>query len=482
MAGSMLGTPFDGHINGDLAPAPGERNRRFSGQLTVGQLDLRALTELVLGPDQWFSEGDETSIWPAAFFGAPLLDGLDITLDLRADRLRLDEETALRSTRAELRLTPTLLRLDGLNGGYSGGKLEGSLSLRRSDAEGAATGRIKLTDADLQQLAWRRGDRSVASGTLDVYLEFEGAGRSIASIVAGLNGGGTFAVKEGEFRGLNPQAFQLVTRAVDAGLDLQDDKIEEVFVSHMAAGSLPFDKVEGTLTLVGGRLSARNVVVDSEKAEVFGSAGLDLNTYKLDADFSVKVDPEENAVTGAEPQVGLLFQGDVEVPVRKIDIAPFTAYLTLRAFEQEVERVERLQAEILERDRFARELKRQRQAKARREREALAAAEAAAQAAEEERLRLEERQENGSGTNAQERGNSNSPAPQQQQTENVTADQNLQLTDRIKAVLDASDGSLNLTGTIAAPRAKLESDLPPLDGPVTIEDLINGQFSIPARQ
>ncbi len=492
-SGTFQDTRFDGRLEGDLTSVPGERNRRFNGELNVSQMELRALSELVLGPDQWYALGDGSSVWPTAFFGAPLLDDLDVTLDLRADDLYLDEDTALQSARAEFRLTPLLLRLDGLNGTYAGGKFDGNLSLRRSEAEGAASGRVKLTGADLRQLSWRPDGRAVVSGTGDLYLEFEGIGRSIAAIVAGLNGGGSFTLQNGTVQRLNPQAFLQVTRAVDAGLDLQDDKIEEVFLSHMSAGSLPFEKVEGTLTLVGGRLSARNVVVDAEKAEVFGSAQLDLNTYDLDADFSLKVDPGENAVTGAEPQIGLLFEGPVEAPARSVDITPFTAYLTLRAFEQEVERVERLQAEILERDRLTRELKRQSEAKVRREREAIeaaAAAEAAAQAAEEERLRLEqERLERESQEQEQTQNSEQTPAvPDTQPVEtaaspaNAPADDPIPLTDRIRAVLDASNDNLDLTGASAAPETKPASDLPPLDGPITIEDLLSGQFGIPAGQ
>ncbi len=387
-SGTIGGITFEGRLEGDLEPAPGERNRRFSGELSVSEADLGGLTELVLGPDQWFSAGDGSSIWPVAPFGEPLLDGVDVTLQVKADRLRIGDETEVASPRAELRLTPALLRLDRLEGSFAGGKVNASLSVRRSDAEAALSGRFKLDKADLRQLAWRRDGRAVVSGSLDLFLEFEGAGRSISAIVSGLSGGGTFVMKNGDFRGLNPQAFPLVTRAADAGLDLQDDKIRDVFVSHMDAGSLPFDRVDGTLTLVGGRLSARNVVVDSKKAEIFGSAEVNLGTDELDADFSLKVDPGEDAVTGAEPQVGLLFEGPVDAPVRRVDIAPFSAYLTLRAFEQEVERVEKLQSEILERDRLVRELKHQREAKALREREA----EAAAAAAEEERQRRPEEQ------------------------------------------------------------------------------------------
>ncbi|MEM9632175.1 MAG: AsmA-like C-terminal region-containing protein [Pseudomonadota bacterium] len=471
-SGTIGETSFDGRVEGDLTPAPGERNRRFSGEISLNQSDLRGLSELVLGPDQWFSAGDGSSIWPTATFGAPLLDGIDLTLQFNADRLLIDEATAILNPKAEVRLTPTLLRLDGLNGAFAGGRFSGSLSLRRSDAEAAISGRFKLDNADLRQVAWRPKARAVAAGALDLFLEFEGAGRSISAIVTGLSGGGTFSMEKGDFRGLNPQAFPLVTRAVDAGLDLRDEKIREVFVSHMAAGNLPFERVDGTLTLVGGRLSARNVVVDSEKAEIFGSAEVNIGTYDLDADFSLKVDPGEDAVTGAEPQVGLLFEGPVEAPDRRVDITPFTAYLTLRAFEQEVERVEKLQAEILERDRLARELKRQKEAKVRRER----AAQAAALAAEEERLRLEQRQSETPQPDAVPQSvtepQGGDAASQQQSNAGQSQDTAKPFAERIRAVLGSDAEELEPAATEIAPAAKPSGNLPPLDPPVSIEDLL----------
>ncbi|MHA7777490.1 AsmA family protein [Roseibium sp. M-1] len=478
-SGTIGTTGFEGRLEGDLEPAPGERTRRFSGELSVTDADLRNLTELVLGPDQWFSAGDGSSIWPVAPFGSPLLEGVDLTLQFQADRMLLDEETAIANPRAELRLSPALLRLDGLSGAFAGGALTGSLSIKRTEAEAALSGRIKLDKADLRQLAWRPDERAVASGTLDLFLEFEGAGRSISAIVAGLNGGGTFSMREGDFRSLNPQAFPLVTRAVDAGLDLQDDKIRDVFVSHMAAGSLPFERVDGTLTLVGGRLSARNVVVDSEKAEIFGSAEVNLGSYALDADFSLKVDPGEDAVTGAEPQVGLLFEGPVDAPVRRVDIAPFTAYLTLRAFEQEVERVEKLQSEIMERDRLIREMKVQREAEARRVR--LAAE--AARAAEEERLQLEQEQPGGEAPAEPQQESAVKPPeakkPPQRETRAAPAEPAAApFSERIRAVLGSPETTAS-TPSNSVPAAKPGSDLPPLDPPISIEDLLTRDVGSP---
>lgn len=483
LKGAIAGMAFEGRLGGDLERAPGEQNRRFSGNLKVSRIDLASLSEFVLGPDQWYSAGDGSSIWPVASFGAPLLEGIDLALQLEADRLIVDEDAEIDNPRMEMRLTPAMLRLDGLTGAFAGGALEGSLTLRRSDAEAALSGRVKLDRADLRQLVWRRDNRAVAAGSLDLFLEFQGAGRSISAIVSGLNGGGTFQMREGNFVGVNPQAFQLVTRAVDAGLDLQDDKIRDVFVSHMAAGNLSFDKVEGTLTLVGGRLSARNVVVDAQKAEIFGSAEVDLTDLDLDADFSLKVDPGEDAVTGAEPQVGLLFSGPVDAPTRRVDIAPFTAYLTLRAFEQEVERVEKLQSEILERDRLVREMTFQTEAADRRQR---LAEEEAARAAEEERLRLEQENQaepSGATGNApaeETRNDDAGPGRQSNADEAITSPA---FAERIRSLLEDPSG---VETTQSIPEAKPANSLPPLDPPVSIDDLLTrdtgGPLVLPGAQ
>lgn len=379
--GAVSGVTIEGSIAGNLVPLVSETSRRFTGDLTVSDLDLRVLSEAILGPDQWFSAGDGSSIWPSVAFGSPLLSDIDLTLQVKSDRLQVAEGLEIANASSELRLTPMMLRLDGINGQFASGALTGALAVRRSDAEGALSGRIKLQGADIRRLVWTRNARPVATGLMDLYLEFDGAGRSISAIVSGLNGGGTVSIHDGELRGLNPKAFDLVIRAADAGLELEDDRIKEAFLSHMEAGNLSFSKLEGNLSLLGGRISARNIVVDAADAEIFGSVEADLNTWMLDSDVSIRIDPGENAVTGAEPQVGLLFVGSLDEPERVVDIAPFSAFLTLRAFDLEVRRVERLQAEILERDRLLRELKRYRE-EDRRVEEA-AAAEAARKAAEE---------------------------------------------------------------------------------------------------
>ncbi|MDJ0931181.1 hypothetical protein [Breoghania sp.] len=142
--------------------------------------------------------------------------------------------------------------------------------------------------------------------------------------------------------------------------------------------------------MASGTARARNVTVDSLSATAFRSGQADLERWALESDWSLKVDAGENAVTGAEPQVGVLFRGPLDAPHREIDIQPFTAFLTLRAFEKEVRRVEDLQADVNERERLMREQRQLNRNKAKRERAAEEKAEREQAAKEEAARKVEE--------------------------------------------------------------------------------------------
>jgi hypothetical protein len=98
-----------------------------------------------------------------------------------------------------------------------------------------------------------------------------------------------------------------------------------------------------------------------------GTTAIDFGRWSIEADWKLKVDPGHQAVVGAEPQVGISMRGPLDQPKRMLDVTPMTAFLTLRAFEHESQRVDDLKAEIVERDRFQRELKRLRDLRTERE-------------------------------------------------------------------------------------------------------------------
>ena len=390
LAGTVGAARIEGGLTGDLRRVIPGAVPQLSGTLTLSRLGLALVSELALGADLWSSSTDGS--WPQASFAAPVIDGVDLDLRLGADVLDIGRGIKATAASGRLRLKPGgALTLQEGKADLAGGQIAGTFAIRRSGGEAGINGALRITDADLAAYVWTRQGRPLATGRFDLNAEFDGTGRSVAGIVSSLGGGGTFTIKDGEIRSLNPDAFGLVIRAADAGLDLTDEEIRKAFASHLDTGVLPFDTIEGTFSITGGVARMRNVSVDNEEAALFGNAQADLESGTLESDFSLRVDPGENAVTGADPQVGLVFSGPIEAPSRQIDIAPFTAFLTLRAFEQEVRRVEALQADILERERLMRELKRLRQIESRKEREAeeqRRAAEEAARRAAEEAARL----------------------------------------------------------------------------------------------
>ncbi|WP_319568179.1 AsmA family protein [Cohaesibacter marisflavi] len=379
----------DQPVSGALNLTHRVNNRLLKGAVELGDMDGIWLGETVLGA------GRLTAIdrnWPDLAFIAPVTTGEDLPIkvdvSVKARSLELAAPYIFQQPSFSLVWQDSGLSVRDFKALLQGGEVSGGLDLDNVEGEALLKSHIRVKNAALAPLVWQRDGRSVARGQLDVNLDVESQGRSMAGLVSGLSGTGTFTLKDATLNYLNPSAFAQVIRAVDAGMELNDEDIRNTFVSHMDAGSTEVSSVEGTFVIAGGALRANNIEADADILQSRGNLVVDLSNQTLDGDWSIKVEPdEEDAVTGAQPEVGLAFSGPMEAPERVVDVAPFTGYLTIRAFEREVDRVERLQADILEKDRMRRLLRLYRErAKHReeeqiaKEKEAMAAEQAAAEA------------------------------------------------------------------------------------------------------
>ncbi|MBB99588.1 MAG: ArsR family transcriptional regulator [Rhodobacteraceae bacterium] len=345
LSGRIAGTEVDADLQIDLRRSVASLQPQVRGSAALSDLDPAALGDLLLGADQLTAARDGAG-WPSIAFGPPVVSGVDVALDVTARRLPLGPSLEASDMTGTLGLKDDALSLDVDGADLAGGRLTGALSVKRTDGQAGLTLSMRVENGALGDFIWRRNARPVATGRMDLSLDLEGTGRSLAGIVSGLAGGATLSIRDGEIRGINPEAFGLVIRAADAGLELDDAAVRSAFESYLDAGRLPFEALEAGATVAGGVVRVSNVTLDNTSATVFGNARIDLDAQTLDSDFSLKVDPGAEAVTGAEPEVGLVFSGALGDPGRSIDIAPFTAFLTLRAFEREVQRIEELQAEI----------------------------------------------------------------------------------------------------------------------------------------
>jgi uncharacterized protein involved in outer membrane biogenesis len=375
-------------ILGDVTYRTGLSGHAIEGALELGDIDGIWLGETLLGAGRLTSLDKN---WPDLAFVAPPRgtkdEALRLSLDIKGRSLELSSPYIFQKPQFNLIWRQGGLAVRDFKALLHGGEVSAGLQLDNLEGEGVLKGHVQTKDVALAPLIWQRDGRSVASGLFDATLDLEAQGRSLAGMVSSLSGNGTFALKEATLRYFNPEAFGLVMRAVDAGLELEDAAIAKAFAAHMDAGSMDVKRLDGAFRIAGGTLRAGNMRAETDLLRSRGNLVLDLNQHSLDGDWSIATEPkEEDAVTGAVPEVGVIFSGDLSNPVRRIDVAPFTGYLSIRAFEKEVDRIEAMQADILEKEGFRRKLKLYRQEAKHRELEAIAArkaAEKAAQAAKE---------------------------------------------------------------------------------------------------
>ncbi len=389
VGGAIGGRGFSGAANLDWSRGAVS----VKGELATDEVDLPWLFGLAVGPAAALDDGSGR-VWSEAAFAEYPFGDASVDLAVKAKRVYLPFDYALADAAFGVRTTPAESSVENLAGSIGGGRFEGRLGLRRGADGTTLSGRVRLADAALEEFVWRRDASPVANGNLSLSGEFEGSGHAMTGVIASLGGGGSFAIRDATVRGLNPVAFSSVVRAADAGLELTAEKVRDVFAGHLDAGTLAVATAEGAFAISGGVLRARNVSVSTESATTLGGASIDLGAMTLDSSWTLAVDPgPEERVAGAEPQVAIAFTGPLADPTRRIDATGLTGYLTVRAFEREVRRIEEMQADILEKERFAREARRLRELEARRERERKAAAEAEARRKAEDAARRKAEEE-----------------------------------------------------------------------------------------
>ncbi|MEW5424749.1 hypothetical protein HNS03_22790 [Amorphus sp. 3PC139-8] len=392
VAGIRLSGGGTADLSGDLA--------HLDGNITIGEVDLQVLTELLLGGETWTYAGETLDGWPDAPFGPSALAGVDLDLDVTTDRLWIGARD-VRNAQFGLSLAPDRLLLSDLSGRYGGGDLEGALDLSRSDGQATLSGRLALSDAELAGLVWSAEERPVATGSLDLALDFQAMGRSVQAMVAALSGSGSFTARDGLIRHLDPDAILAAIRQADAAgdVDVDADAVRAAVSDGLDGGSLAFTQLSGTIGIASGIARIGEVTVETDAADVSGSGSIDLPAWTLSGAVDLSLTPPDpDLVPDVTADIGLDFAGPLDAPSVELGVDPLVGYLTLRETERERRRLEALEKELQERRRrqeeMLRRLEEERRAEAERQRqeeerrraeEAARAAEEAARAAEEQR-------------------------------------------------------------------------------------------------
>ncbi|MCP4385201.1 MAG: AsmA family protein, partial [Hyphomicrobiales bacterium] len=342
-------------MTGDLRIAEADDGgvRIDGGKIELDTVDLGWITSLGLGFAPRPGD-DPDQPWSRTPFGEPVYGRLSAELDVAAERLTVSDSIHITNAELQMTLVPNRIELSVKSGEVIGGKVTGGLSIRNVGGNANVNGQMSMLGASLDPVIWHRAGRAVATGTLDVSVDFEATGRSPAGLISSLTGGGTLALSAGEARYVNPRAANLVIRASDRGQQFDEDQLRDLFASYIDAGALAFTQAEAAFSIAAGTVRIQNMTVDTDAAGTSGSAAIDLNRMRIDSDWTLTLESGDIDDPGPPPQVGIVFRGPIAAPDRILDVLQFNSYLNIRQ-EARIQQILIMEEEArLERERLNR--------------------------------------------------------------------------------------------------------------------------------
>ncbi|MEM1289174.1 MAG: AsmA-like C-terminal region-containing protein, partial [Pseudomonadota bacterium] len=342
LEGFVADVPLSGSASVEQTPL----GAKIAADLSASEMSLPQVLAGFVGPSA-FDQGVEID-WPEgpiAFNPLPA----DISLTLRSPRLALWDDLTLLGANAQLLARGDELSIESLSGSLKGGDLDARLVVRDTDQGGLLNGRLTWTDIALADMSWRPAGAALVEGTGGITATLESAGNSIRGLLSGLSGDGTIQLTDMTVRGIGVAGFARVLQASDAGLLPEEADLDEAFSEALRASSMRVDRVDTPITVVGGVIRASNLYIEGEQTAIRGGFTLDLAESLVDANFSLAPTQGRSDVS-AMPNIGLSFNGPVSRPERALDASQVASFLNVRQLEREIQRVEDLNAEILERE------------------------------------------------------------------------------------------------------------------------------------
>ena len=188
---------------------------------------------------------------------------------------------AAREVHATLRFAPHRIAAENVGGTLAGGALKGSIVVRRRFDGVSAAVTVSLAKADATALI-AAGARPPLSGTIGLELSVDGSGLSPAALIGSLAGTGKISLDRAQFAGLDPRAFDAVTRAVDQGVPIEGGRIADVVAKALESGQLSVKHAEGAIVVGAGQLRLRTAQARARMPTQHCPGALDLTNGALD--------------------------------------------------------------------------------------------------------------------------------------------------------------------------------------------------------
>ncbi|MCO5145967.1 MAG: AsmA protein [Aquamicrobium sp.] len=383
LRGEVVGVAASGDVNAQLR----DGLPHLTGALVLGSFDLAPIAELAAGAQAFAAPGDGS--WPDAAFSSSAAMPFTAELDLSAEQLQFGSFAGAQDARMMLKLGRDGVSVSDMRASMFGGGVSGLAEFRKDAGTGLLSAQLRLDGADVAALL---GDVGLA-GAADLTASVTASGKSVDGLVTALSGSGTAAMRDIAISGVAPDVFpDLIARADEVGAGIDAAAVAAFAPPLVRAGTFGAAGVDIAFTVANGAVRAPPFRLETQGAALAGEVGADLSGRSVGADVTLTFDPGHEALAGSEPAVRFVASGPLDAIRVAVDTEPLAQFLTQRALELEQQRVEAMQAALIEKQRLRRETRYYASLVAGRE----AAAEEARRAAEEaerieqERLQREE--------------------------------------------------------------------------------------------
>jgi len=325
-----------------LAGSLAVTGRVVKGEITGGALALSDLLAATLLP--WTGEAPD----PEGPFARGLPLGLTGEVWIKPHSLAIAGGAEIAESQIGITATETSLEFAVFGTGSNGDKVSLTL-LSTPEGEGRAIeGKMSLP-GDLAQLLRTSDGTTVATGSIAIEASFRGQGRSLASALADLDGGGTYSLRDASLERVDPVAFGASARIAKSADDVR------LSLQLLTTGrSLRLPDTAGTITATDGRVALLPFNFNGADADIQVKPTADLAAGVLDIEATVRL----KAIPDL-PAMQIVYSGSPVELVRTVDMTALESFLGLKVLREGMSELERLQQEQIkaleEEERFRRE-------------------------------------------------------------------------------------------------------------------------------
>ncbi len=311
VAGHLTAATLENFKISDIAVLLGES--RISGEIALNQtsprpqidakfhsskLDLRPFVKQDSSDSKTETKSKKSAtksnkVLPAEPFDLQALDQVDATVSFRADQI-LTHRIALDKFNIDLSLKNGHLIIKPLTTKIGGGDLAGSLDLLAKENHANLTTKISAKKIDLGDMLKKLEISQGLDGVLDLNINLKGQGKSVAALMAGLNGDVIAILSESQMpvKYLNLVGADLATSLL---------KIVNPFAKKIESAQINCAVCD--FNIKDGLAKSDVIMIDDPEKTVLSEGTVNFKTEALD--FGIHTQPKEGLGTKETGKVSL---------------------------------------------------------------------------------------------------------------------------------------------------------------------------------